>query len=320
MMRAYIKIFIALLSLLFSYLVEAQEATAVLDSNNILIGDQTHVRLQVNVPENSTVIWPFFQDTLTSQIEILNISSKSETISNKIKTIDQNILITTFDTGQIVIPPITFKSLLENDTDLFKTNPLLLHVSTIKVDTAQAIKTIKGPMESPLTFADMLPWILLAHAIVLLILGLIWYFKKRKKNQPIFAPKPKPIIPAYITALENLNTLKRKKLWQNGRIKQYHSELTYELRLYLEKEYNIAAIEYTSNEILDNINNTKINKDAIGKLESCLILADMAKFAKYEPLPLENDTSLNFAIDFINETKQLPITEPASKKGVTNVE
>jgi len=319
-MKEYIKIFIALISLLFSYFSEAQEATATLDSSNIVIGDQTFFHLNVNVPINSTIEWPFFDDTLTSHIEILNASPKNESVRDTIKTISQDILITSFDTGYITIPPVTFKSLCNNDTVLLETKPLLLYVNTVQVDTTKAIKDIKAPMQAPITFAEVLPWILLVLIIILITIAIIWIVRKRKKKQPLFSPKPKPEIPAYITALQNLNQLRNKKLWQNGKIKQYHTELTYELRLYLEKQYNISAIENTTNEIIDNINETTINKEAIEKLETCLSLADMVKFAKYEPLPIENDTSLNYAIDFVNETKIIPNSDNENKKGVNDVE
>ncbi len=38
-------------------------------------------------------------------------------------------------------------------------------------------------------------------------------------------------------------------------------------------------------------------------------LADLVKFAKYQPLPLEHDASLNNGIDFVKETMHATTAE-----------
>ena len=56
----------------------------------------------------------------------------------------------------------------------------------------------------------------------------------------------------------------------------------------------------------------------LSKLQSAFELADLVKFAKLKPSPLENDTSLNYCIDFVNETKVVP-QETSAETGEENV-
>jgi HD superfamily phosphohydrolase YqeK len=61
-------------------------------------------------------------------------------------------------------------------------------------------------------------------------------------------------------------------------------------------------MEFTSDEIIDAVNNTSANFQAKDKLKQMLFLADMVKFAKMKPTALEHDQSLNHATDFVRET------------------
>jgi len=99
--------------------------------------------------------------------------------------------------------------------------------------------------------------------------------------------------------------LKEKKVWQKGKIKLYHSELTFIIRKYIERRYQTPAMEQTSNEIIEAlVKNGFNNNTQLGQLKMLLFSADMVKFAKAKPLPDENETALLNAYIFVNETKQ----------------
>jgi hypothetical protein len=55
-------------------------------------------------------------------------------------------------------------------------------------------------------------------------------------------------------------------------------------------------------------------------LNQALVLADLVKFAKEQPLPLENDQSLDQCIGFVRETKPRKEPEPVQPEKVENVE
>jgi hypothetical protein len=108
-------------------------------------------------------------------------------------------------------------------------------------------------------------------------------------------------------ALMELEKLRVKKLWQAGKIKDYHTEITDILRKYIEDRFHLMAMESTTAEILEDIENkTLVLKEYREILDKTLSMADLVKFAKYLPLPEEHEKSMDYAIDFINSTNSTP--------------
>ena len=294
------------------------EAYATIDTNAMLIGDQVGMQLGITVPEDFVVSWPKFTDSLAPHIEIVSKSAIDTISGNKILTFKQNLNITSFDSGYFEIPALEFIFQHKNDTVYYKANTraLYLMVNTPVVDTAQAFKAIKGPISEPYTLREMLPWIALALAIIALVVFLVWYIKRRKKNLPVFV-KPKPKLPPHVLAINQLEELRLEKVWQNGKVKEYHTRLTDILREYLENRFHFEAMEMTSDEINEEIFNLKVNNEAAAKLKSLLQLADLVKFAKGQPTPLENDLCLAHGVDFVNETKLVVMHDAPENNTIT---
>ncbi|HEY9116010.1 MAG TPA: hypothetical protein VIN10_15040 [Bacteroidales bacterium] len=299
--------FILIISLvLLGGKLQAQQASAYmsLDTNAMMIGDHVEMQLGINVPDDFTVIWPQLLDSVAPHIEIVSKTGIDTTRTNNNLTLRQNISITSFDSGYFEIPSIEFIFHHKNDTVSYKTSTRLMYlmVNVPAVDTAQAFKAIKGPVSEPYTWREILPWVALGLAIIGLVIFLVWYIKRRRKNLPVFV-KPKPTLPPHILAINQLEELRLAKVWQNGKVKEYHTQLTDIVREYLENRFHFEALEMTTDEILEEIANQKVNKEAASKLTGILQLADLVKFAKGQPTPLENDLCLTHGVDFVNETK-----------------
>ena len=56
-----------------------------------------------------------------------------------------------------------------------------------------------------------------------------------------------------------------EKLWQQGEIKQYYSELTDILRIYIENRWDIQAMEMVSSEIIESLNLQLNNHELVEK-------------------------------------------------------
>ena len=306
-MKILSKIATLLILLFWQLVLNAQiDAGVTLDTNSIMVGDQTNLVLSFSCPANFSVAWPNLTDTIISEIEIIE-KSKIDTAyseNESLAYLRQTLKITSFDSGFYAIPPFRFNYRQPGDSVIhFKeTDALLLEVTTIPVNTEQAIKDIKNPLKAPYTFREILPWIIIV-LIVLVVGYFVYYFLQKRKNaEPIFKAPPKPKQPPHQIALDALENLRLKKLWQSNRIKEYHTELTDIIRIYISKRFNIHALEFTTDEIMEAIGNTATNEHAKEKLRQILMLADLVKFAKEQPLPMEHDASLNNAIDFIKET------------------
>ena len=277
------------------------------DSSNVIkIGDQLQLRLKAQLPPNKSINWPVIADTISKQIEIVNKSKIDTSLASDSEHVilSQTLYLTSFDSGYWAIPPFKFLSIAGNDTVVYETDPLLLQVNTIAVDTTQAIKAIKEPLDIPIGWEEVAPYVI-GGIVLLALLILAFYFIRKYKNKPkeIIVEK-KPEIPPHVIALEKLEKLKEQQLWQNNMVKEYHAELSEIVRAYLENRYHFNALEFTTDEIMHAIRNIEVPTEIVSKLRQLLVLSDMVKFAKEQPLPNENDLSINNAFDVVNETKE----------------
>ncbi|MDP6909369.1 MAG: hypothetical protein QF371_07685, partial [Flavobacteriales bacterium] len=213
---------------LFSSNVLAQDATvkAVLDSQEILIGDQVNLDLTVELIGETTVSLPVFKDTITGQLEVIG-SSIPDTLKKETgeTIVHQRWTITSFDTGFMVLPPISF--VFNNDTlQTLTTEPILMFVADIPVEMEQEIKEIKEPYGVPYNWKKWIKWGLLALLCIAVVIGGVLLWKKYRKVPEIPIARPKPKRPAYEIALEKLEELRLKKLWQNDQTKEFYIELS----------------------------------------------------------------------------------------------
>ena len=282
------------------------EATISLDTNTILVGDQINLHLTITAPKGTIIEWPKINDTIISEIEVLE-KLKVDTSFSKDKSkiiLHQTLKITSFDSGYYAIPPFRFN--YKNPGDQLvqhtETQAILLSVHTVPVDTSKEIRDIKEPIRAPFTFREALPWIIALLLLAGSVYFVMYYLKKRKKAEPVFRMPVKIKLPAHQLALDALEALRNKKLWQSGQVKEYHTELTDIIRDYILNKFTIHAPELTSDEILNALNFTATDPEARKKLNQAFAVADLVKFAKMQPLPMEHDASLNNAIDFVKAT------------------
>jgi hypothetical protein len=321
MIKAF-KITVFVVALFASWLCRAEEVKlkASLDSTQILIGDQVKLKFEIEVPAGVKVQFPILADSLGSTVEVverLKIDS-TKLDKNRLK-LAQEFIVTSFDSGLHVIPAFPFLISYSGKTDTVNTNTALLKVYTIpKLDSIMnALKgpiDIKAPYEAPVTFKEVAPWILGTILAAGLIFLIFYYLKRRKENRPLFSAPKKPKEPAHIIALRKLDQIKEEKIWQQGKTKEYYSMVTDALREYIENRFGINALEQTSEETITAFKLQKqlLDEVTFNNLKQILGTADLVKFAKYEPLPDDNNLVLVNAYFFVNQTKIEVVSESSA--------
>jgi hypothetical protein len=265
--------------------------TAKLDSSSILIGEQINFSISNAISE--TEVWPTYEEFLVEGIEIIK-EGKLDTTGNIIL---QNFIITAWDSGSYYIPPISFSA-------TSKTQGVLLNVQTVILEDGAELKDIKQPMEAPIGWSDIWPWL-----VGIIVLALIIFLLKKyvfNKKETVKIEKPKVIIPADITAIEQLTKLDKAEVWQAGNIKQYHTELSEIIRRYTEDRFNFIALELATDEIISELK-SKVNNEQLASITILLQRADLAKFAKSKPDEDENKESMQLAKHFVGQTKEKQI-------------
>ena len=295
-MKKLFFIFILISSISFSQ-------TAILDTNTILIGDQIELNISVELNLNEEYNWPEFTDSVYKKVEIISQSDLKEDTTENSKIISQQILLTCFDSGSYYLPPIVFN---KNK----KTEGLLLNVNTISINDSSAMMDITDTKigtkddytaeeieEKERKFWKRIAWII----GILMLLFLIYYLIKKYKKGESVITKRKIIVPPHITALNKLQNLQKKKLWQKGELKEYYSELSLILREYTENRFNFQALELPTSDITKNLK--QIDSNILSKLEFVLLKADNIKYAKGLSLEEENKESMKKSKEFIQLTK-----------------
>jgi hypothetical protein len=276
---------------------------ASLDSTVLLIGQQSLYHLEISGPSNLIYSLPAFPgDTIVTGLDILARGPlDTVSIGNGHIELKTDYLITSFDSGLYYIPPV--KILAGNDT--IESNYLAIKVMTYDVDTTKMeIFDIKGVQKPPFVLGDYLMETLLFLLIYGLVLLSIWlYLRKKYRKSTAEDLTPESLLPPHVVAIMELDRLRSEKLWKLGKNKQYYTELSEILRKYIERRFQINALEMTSEEILILFKRDKTTQSVYQNLRQILQLSDLVKFAKIEPLESENELSIMNSYLFVNQTK-----------------
>lgn len=287
-----------------------------IDVADIMIGEQTVLHLSVTTDKDKQVLIPLPADMLTQGVEVLNITPPDTVdIKNNRMTIHYDLLITSFDSSLYLLP--AFMAIDGRDT--LYSNQVALKVSSpdVNLENPEEYYDIKNVWRPPFVLAD---YYALIYGILfaLFLICVIGYFVQRMRNRPekdaVVDEGPK--LPPHEQAMLELKNIREQKLWQQGRNKEYYTEITDTLRRYMTMRYGTSVLEKTSSEILDVLRNEEPgNKEVYDLLKQILQLSDFVKFAKLHPLPDENDLSMFNANQFVERTKRVEAAiPPASEK------
>jgi len=313
MIKSFITLFFAVGTFV---VVNAQiiQVNARFDSTAIMIGDQIKLHIEMECHKDVRVQFPAWMDAIPRNIEIIEAYPVDSIMTaDRRICLKQEILVTSFDSGRHVISPIRFPFIADGITDTIATRAIFLDVYTMPLDDSQNIADIKPIYKLPLGWADIWPW-LLRFGLLLLVAALIGFaiyaFIRRRNNKPIFSAS-KPAEPPHIVALRELDRLRGEKLWQNNRTKDYYTRLSDVVRTYIEGRFGVTAMEMTSDEILAGLQNTGFeDNNLVDRLSKLFSLSDLVKFAKAQPFPDENETSMLDSYLFVNNTKIEVVAEP----------
>jgi len=303
-MRKYFILLFLFVALAFTNLwAQKISVNARLDSTVLKIGEQAHLSFEVSQQPNQKVSMPIFLDSIAG-LEIVE-PYKADTVkaADGHLIVTQHYVVTAFQDSLMYIPAYPFVS--GSDTVWSKSLSLKI-VQPFKIDTASNkiadIKPVMDPKFDWMMLLLILLIVLSIHGVI--VLGLFIYRKYFKKYPVLDLKSQELLLPAHVVALGYLDKIKHDKAWQQGRSKEYHTELTDVLRAYIERMFNINCMEMTSEEILDQFRLMRLDQKSVYQsLQQILKLADLVKFAKWDATPDEHELSLMNAYLFVNQTK-----------------
>jgi hypothetical protein len=259
----------------------SQGARASADRNKILIGEQIKLHLEAEFP-SAQVKWPEIDSI--PHFEVLERSDVDRKESGNAVTMSQTLTLTSWDSGQIFIPPLQL--------GVYTTAPIRIDVaySPSPFDTTQPyhdvhdILQVKKPNDSPWK------WYLIG-LLVLVILFLLFFPKGKPKPKPEFVSDAN----AYKKALQQLEALKSNS---DADRKQLYTGLVQILREYLYRRRNIYSYSKTSDDLAIQMEKLNLEREQYQQALQSLRLSDSVKYARYEPSRSETEE----AIDTIRQT------------------
>lgn len=304
--REFLLFYIFLILILFA-LAAAQssliEVTAEVDKSVITIGDRITYTLKINRDKNLKIEQPGPAANLGMfEIKDYEIHDPVEKDGNIVEQYDYTISV--FDTGKFVIPPFPvafFPSDTSKKYQIIKSEPIEITVESLLSAENNEIKDIKPPLLIPMNYARI---ILIGGCILVLasvIFFLFYYYKKKKQGKPLF--RKEVIRPAHEIAFEELEKLLGTSYLEEKKYKQFFSQLSDILKHYLENRFFITAMEETTTELLESLQEIDLKDGAFEKAKEVLDLSDLIKFAKYEPQTEEIEKTIELTKEFIHITQ-----------------
>lgn len=265
----------------------------------VTIGDEVKLIVRVSHPRGYSLkplsSSPDLRPFEVKKIETLPVAQKNARVENTFV-----LTLTVFELGELSIPPL----LLEVKDDAGRSLEVITRSVPVRVvsvgknrDDTGDIRPIKGPVS--LDLWPRLDFLLGAGAFLLSVFLAVKIFLRRRRK----AIDLESLKPAHERAMLELERLQKKGFLEEGKVKEFYSELADILRRYLERRFQVDTLELTTAEIASVLKEKNFGSGIVGKVDEVLRNSDLVKFAKFvppRPLAVRLTGTL---VDIVNSTR-----------------
>ena len=148
--------------------------SADIDSVQMFIGQQAKLSIQAIQPQDYTLQFPIFSDTVVSNLELVStLRPDTVQLDNGQLQVTNSYIVTSFDSALVYMPGFDVLA----GEDVYTTNPLSIKIVDMPIDTTQqAITDIKDVYNPPIDwmfYLTIVGSILLAILLLALVLYLV---------------------------------------------------------------------------------------------------------------------------------------------------
>ena len=290
--------------------------------DSILIADQLEYGFNLDgVKDGTQILLPDYSrasnDTLTLvrgwKVDTVKTDRRAGT-----RDLRAAIILAPFEEGEYQLPVIYALRTEGGVVDTLEFEALEMSVTTIQIDTATFIPhDIKGQIGYPLTFKELLPYLIGAVLLALLVAAIIALVKRHRAR---VSGEKKSDDPPYVVALRKLDRFRGDRYWAPDKQKFFYSGVTDTLKEYIDGRFGVDAPEMTTAELFDAIKTEKdISPDLYVSLKELFERADFVKFAKMVVSDQDNATVLPLAVKFVTDTYQNRLQEEEEASGEKDV-
>lgn len=261
--------------------------TLTADRRSMGMADQLRVILSVTAPSDRTVTFPEIFDRLGPFLVRNQFAPEPQMLEPRLREWRREYLLEVEEVGELAIPPLTV-TLFEEDAaedavpQQLSTQPYRVAVTSILPAEADVKKPrdIAPPVELAWRGLPVWAWVLIAAALVLAVLAILWWQRARRRR----LLRGEPSQPAHVLALAALDRLQSDDLITLQRVEEFYVRVSGILRHYIEWRFGLRAPEQTTEEFLDAMlvagGLIAAHRDLLSTfLEHC----DLVKFARHQP-------------------------------------
>jgi hypothetical protein len=269
------------------------------DRNRITLGETFVMELQWQYPEKTGLTKiPVMPDSLL-HFDILEEMKTDTAVNSGIILITKRYRMTSFDSGHWAIPAFSVSA----GKIISKSDTLGMDVMTVPLE-GNSYNDIREIIEVDATPFEWKRWLAIGFTILLLLLGLWYFLRNRKKPKPVpveFDSKLSPLE----QALQSLKKLREENAIEKGEAKKCYSGIYDTLRVYLLRQHKLPVMSSTTGDVLLKLKGDYLDTDELAGLASVLRIADAVKFAKYPSSPDEASASIDAVERIIRKINQL---------------
>ena len=279
-------------------------ATLSAPDGQFTVGDPVQLTLAVTHPAGYQVILPQIAPawgdfTVVSQSPATTTANGDGTETTT-ATIDTRLFQPgSFNTPALEVSVTDGQGNLQNVTAA----PAAVAIASVLQASDAELRDIKPQASLPLPAAW--PWILAGLAVVAaLAAAIVW----RARRQKVAVDNRLP----HEVALDGLALIEAMRLPEQGRFKEHTTLVSDTVRIYVERRYDIPALERTTGEIRPDLKRTDMSPEVMALLIAFLQESDLIKFSEYTPDAESADRLLARARMIVEATKPSPAADEAN--------
>jgi len=245
-------------------------------SNLVTIGDKINVKV---ITKTSVQAQRVNFVTKKKDFEIISEKLLPLKVQGDHTVFEKNITISFFKTGDFNIGPFVVE-LIKNGKIIEKkqTNSIPVRVKSVLTKGDKYIKPLKNLIDIRGNPFYVLKYIILFLVIVILVISIIFFIKRKKRS----INQRKEAVLSPIDEFEfRVNELIGKKLFENGKIRRFFTDLSIIIKNFLSREYKFHAEDFTTYETLLYLREKEVL--IVEDLEFLFNVSDLVKFAKLTP-------------------------------------
>ncbi len=247
--------------------------------SHIRIGDEVRLLLSVEYPRKYSVTPPS-EKINVSPFEVKSVDPEVfRKGQNRVRETFR-LTLTVFQTGDLKVPPISVQYMDEaGNAGQVATEPLSVKVASVgkKLTDKEDIRPIKKPVSVGLLGFWSVLFRAAASGLFIFLIVKIALRKWRDRNSAESRKPPHERVKIEMERLKDQGYLEEKNY------KAFYSELSDILRRYLERRFQVEALESTSAELVEAIKNISFEKEVLEEVREILTESDLVKFAKSVP-------------------------------------